>query len=147
MQYAERTILALTILALVGLSLWLQWDVLSQSNAAKADNDLAGPDYYIEGVRINGREQDGIRFLLTADRQERRTEHGPAILENPQLTQFNTQYGNRHTVAKRGEIAPDGSELILIGDVRVSQEKGHKRPANVTDAERFTIRLAPRDKS
>ena len=108
----------------------------------EATTQPKGEDYYIEGVRISGRDENGIRFLLTAQRQHRKAENEPAILERPRLTQFDEQHGERQTMAEHGEIKADGSVLILTGNVRIVQEKTTDQPNTVTDTNRLTIRLA-----
>ena len=142
MQSLENITVAFTLLALVGLSLWLD-ATFDPSNAPReATTQPKGEDYYIEGVRISGRDENGIRFLLTAQRQHRNAENEPAILKRPQLAQFDEQHGERKTTAEYGEIKADGSELTLTGNVRIVQEKTTDRPNTVTDTNRLTIRLA-----
>ena len=142
MQSLEKITVALTLLALVGLSLWLD-ATFDPSNAPReTTTQPKGEDYYIEGLRISGRDENGIRCWLTAQRQHRKAENEPAILERPRLTQFDEQHGERKTSARHGEIKADGSELTLTGNVRFVQEKTTDRPNTVTDTNRLTIRLA-----
>ena len=142
MQSLENIAVAFTLLALVGLSLWLEATFDPSNVPREATTQPKGEDYYIEGVRISGRDDNGIRFLLTAQRQHRNAENQPAILERPRLTQFDEQHGERTTTAERGEIKADGSMLTLSGNVRIVQEKSTDRPNTVTDTNRLTIRLA-----
>ena len=142
MPSLEKITVAFTLLVLVGLSLWLD-ATLDPSNApGEATTQSKGEDYYIEGVRTSGRDENGIRFLLTAQRQHRKAENDPAILEGPRLTQFDEQHGDRKTSAEHGEIKADGSVLTLTGNVRIVQEKTTDQPNTVTDTNRLTIRLA-----
>ena len=142
MQSLEKIIVAFTLLALVGLSLWLDATFNPSNTPSEATTQPKGEDYYIEGVRISGRDDNGIRFLLTAQRQHRNAENQPAILERPRLTQFDEQHAERQTLAEHGEIKADGSMLTLSGNVRIVQEKSTDRPNTVTDTNRLTIRLA-----
>ena len=142
MQSLEKIIVAFTLLALVGLSLWLDATFNPSNTPSEATTQPKGEDYYIEGVRISGRDDNGIRFLLTPQRQHRNAENQPAILERPRLTQFDEQHGERQTLAEHGEIKADGSMLTLTGNVRIVQEKSTDRPNTVTDTNRLTIRLA-----
>ena len=142
MQSLEKITVAFTLLALVGLSVWLDATFNPSNTPSEATTQPKGEDYYIEGVRISGRDEHGIRFLRTAQRQHRDTENDPAILERPQLTQFDEQHGERQTLAEHGEIKADGSMLTLSGNVRIVQEKSTDRPNTVTDTNRLTIRLA-----
>ena len=142
MQSLEKITVAFTLLALVGLSLWLDATFNPSNTPSEATTQPKGEDYYIEGVRISGRDDNGIRFLLTAQRQHRNAENQPAILERPLLTQFDEQHGERQTLAEHGEIKADGSMLTLTGNVRIVQEKSTDRPNTVTDTNRLTIRLA-----
>ena len=142
MQSLEKIIVAFTLLALVGLSLWLDATFNPSNTPSEATTQPKGEDYYIEGVRISGRDDNGIRFLLTAQRQHRNAENQPAILERPRLTQFDEQHGERQTLAEHGEIKADGSMLTLSGNVRIVQEKSTDQPNTVTDTNRLTIRLA-----
>ena len=142
MQSLEKITVAFTLLALVGLSLWLDATFDPSNTPSEATTQPKGEDYYIEGVRISGRDDNGIRFLLTAQRQHRNAENQPAILERPRLTQFDGQHGERQTLAEHGEIKADGSMLTLTGNVRIVQEKSTDRPNTVTDTNRLTIRLA-----
>ena len=66
MQSLEKIIVAFTLLALVGLSLWLDATFNPSNTPSEATTQPKGEDYYIEGVRISGRDEHGIRFLLTA---------------------------------------------------------------------------------
>ena len=141
MQSLEKITVAFTLLALVGLSLWLD-ATFDPSNAPREATTQPKGEDYIEGVRISGRDENGIRFLLTAQRQHRNAENDPAILERPRLTQFDEQHGERQTSAEHGEIKADGSVLTLTGNVRIVQEKTTDRPNTVTDTNRLTIRLA-----
>jgi LPS export ABC transporter protein LptC len=142
MQSLEKITVAFTLLALVGLSLWLD-ATFDPSNAPReTTTQPKGEDYFIEGMRTSGRDENGIRFLLTAQRQHRDAENDPAILKRPQLAQFDEQHGERKTTAEYGEIKADGSELTLTGNVRIVQEKTTDRPNTVTDTNRLTIRLA-----
>ena len=142
MQSLEKIIVAFTLLALVGLSLWLDATFNLSNTPSEATTQPKGEDYYIEGVRISGRDDNGIRFVLIAQRQHRNAEDQPAILESPRLTQFDEQHGERQTLAEHGEIKADGSMLTLSGNVRIVQEKSTDRPNTVTDTNRLTIRLA-----
>ena len=142
MQSLEKSTVAFTLLALVGLSFWLDATFNPSNTPSEATTQPKGEDYYIEGVRISGRDDNGIRFLLTAQRQHRDAENDPAVLERPELTQFDEQHGKRTTTAERGEIEADGSELTLTGNVRIVQEQTTDRPSTVTDTKRLTIRLA-----
>ena len=142
MQSLENITVAFTLLALVGLSLWLDATFDPSNVPREATTQPKGEDYYIEGVRISGRNENGIRFLLTAQRQHRKAENEPAILERPRLTQFDEQHGERQTIAEHGEIKADGSVLTLTGNVRIVQEKTTDQPNTVTDTNRLTIRLA-----
>ena len=142
MQSLENITVAFTLLALVGLSLWLDATFDPSNTPREATTQPKGEDYYIEGVRISGRDENGIRFLLTAQRQHRKAENDPAILERPRLTQFDEQHGDRETSAEHGEIKADGSVLTLTGNVRIVQEKTTDQPNTVTDTNRLTIRLA-----
>ena len=142
MQSLEKITVAFTLLALVGLSLWLDATFDPSNAPGEATTQPKGEDYYIEGVRISGRDENGIRFLLTAQRQHRKAENDPAILERPRLTQFDEQHGDRKTSAEHGEIKADGSVLTLTGNVRIVQEKTTDQPNTVTDTNRLTIRLA-----
>ena len=142
MQSLEKITVAFTLLALVGLSLWLDATFDPSNTPSEATTQPKGEDYYIEGVRISGRDENGIRFLLTAQRQHRDAENDPAILERPRLTQFDEQHSERKTTAEYGEIKADGSELTLTGNVRIVQKQTTDRPNTVTDTKRLTIRLA-----
>ena len=142
MQSLEKMTVAFTLLALVGLSLWLDATFDPYNAPRAATTQPKGEDYYIEGVRISGRDENGIRFVLTAQRQHRNAENEPAILERPRLTQFDEQHGERQTIAEHGEIKADGSVLTLTGNVRIVQEKTTDQPNTVTDTNRLTIRLA-----
>ncbi|SVD82991.1 uncharacterized protein METZ01_LOCUS435845, partial [marine metagenome] len=84
MQSFEKITVAFTLLALGG---WLWLAPFDPSNApGEATTQPKGEDYYIEGVRISGQDENGIRFLLIAQRQHRNAENDPAILERPRLT-------------------------------------------------------------
>ena len=80
MQSLEKIIVAFTLLALVGLSLWLDATFNPSNTPSEATTQPKGEDYYIEGVRISGRDDNGIRFVLIAQRQHRNAEDQPAIL-------------------------------------------------------------------
>ena len=142
MQSLEKIIVAFTLLALVGLSLWLDATFNPSNTPSEATTQPKGEDYYIEGVRISGRDDNGIRFLLPAQRQHRNAENQPAFLARPRLTQFDEHHGERQILAEHGEIKADGSMLTLSGNVRIVQEKSTDRPNTVTDTNRLTIRLA-----
>ena len=142
MQSLEKIIVAFTLLALVGLSLWLDATFNLSNTPSEATTQPKGEDYYIEGVRISGRDDNGIRFVLIAQRQHRNAEDQPAILERPRLTQFDEQHGERQTLAEHGEIKAYVSMLTLSGNVRIVQEKSTDRPNTVTETNRLTIRLA-----
>ena len=104
MQSLEKITVALTLLALVGLSLWLDATFDPSNIPREATPQPKGEDYYIEGVRISGRDDNGIDFSLIAQRQHRDAENDPAILERPRITQFDEQHGKRETSAEHGEI-------------------------------------------
>jgi LPS export ABC transporter protein LptC len=145
MQSLDKITVAFTLLALVGLSLWLD-ATFDPSNAPReTTTQPKGEDYFIEGMRTSGRDENGIRFLLTAQRQHRNAENEPAILTRPRLTQFDELHGGRETLAEHGEIKADGSVLTLTGNVRIVQEKTTDRPNTVTDTNRLTLRLASKD--
>jgi len=145
MHSLDKITVAFTLLALVGLSLLLD-ATFDPSNAPReTTTQPKGEDYFIEGMRTSGRDENGIRFLLTAQRQHRNAENEPAILTRPRLTQFDELHGGRETLAEHGEIKADGSVLTLTGNVRIVQEKTTDRPNTVTDTNRLTIRLASKD--
>lgn len=147
MRHSENVILVLVMAALVGLSLWLQY-VLTQPDESTVEVAAShDPDYYMENFTATGRDPQGRRYLLEAERMVHYPDDGSSLLDNPHVVQYEAGQAPRHSYSDSGWLSGDGEEIVLTGHVRVIQGDGSAGAGGITTTNRLKIRLKPKHKN
>jgi len=141
---SENIVLAMLMIALLGLSIWLQFGLLETEPLREEPEITHDPDYYVENFTATGMDEEGIRYVLEAERMVHYPDDGSALLDNPHVIQFQPGSVPRHVYAESGWLSGDGGEVRLTGNVRVIQGMGSIDAGGVTTANKMKIQLKGR---
>ncbi|MFC3607856.1 LPS export ABC transporter periplasmic protein LptC [Stutzerimonas tarimensis] len=90
-------------------------------------------DYYVEGSRTVQFQPDGsLHYVLTAERLEHLRSSDISLLTLPDLNLYRGGDIPWHVRSERGEVAPGGTEVELIDQVRIARTDQRGRPTIVT---------------
>ena len=115
-------LLVLTFALVTGLSAWLQFGLLDSPEAEPTAAEKNAPDYYIRNLVFTGRDEQGKKYELRADRMVHYPFGDRALLDNPHIIQFSPDGAPRHVTADSGWLDNVTSEILLTGNVRVVQD-------------------------
>lgn len=95
----SESFLYIAILGMVGLfGLWLQNLVLEDDVEVQSAELRHDPDYYIENFTATGLDKNGKRrFVIKAKRMAHFPDDDTALLDYPQITQYQEGLAPRHT--------------------------------------------------
>jgi len=112
----------IALLGLIGLlSIWLQAEFIEE----EVTTNYLGrhdPDYYIENFTAKGMNKEGKKaFMLEAERLAHFPDDDTALLDMPHLVQYFEGQQPRHIFADSGWISSNGEEILMTGNVKVTQ--------------------------
>ena len=64
-----------------------------------------------------------------------------SLLDSPRLVQYQGDQPLRHTTSESGWLSGDGKDVLLTGNVEVTQNPSEGGSGSVTRTERLTVRL------
>ena len=139
--HIERLVLLGVLGAMAGLSIWMQVNLLEP-----AENKMAAPltneaDYYIQNFTATGRDEAGVIYVLKAERLAHFPLDNTSLLDKPHLVQYEKGKPARQATSESGWMAGDGSEVLLTGNVEVTQFRSGEDAGSVTRTKRLTVRL------
>jgi len=137
----ERLVLVGVLGAMAGLGIWMQVNLLEPAEN-KAEAPLTNePDYYIQNFTATGRDEAGVIYVLKAERLAHFPLDNTALLDKPHLVQYQEGKPARQTTSESGWMSGDGSEVLLTGNVEVTQFRTDADPGSVTRTQRLSVRL------
>lgn len=140
-RHLEQAVLVATIAVMFGLSLWLQMNFLKPTLPQNGTVISHEPDYYIHKFTATGRDANGIAYVLEAKRLAHFPDDNTALLDEPQLVQYEQDTSSRTTSSDSGLVYENGTKILLQGNVQVTQGATDTAVGSVTSADRMTIKL------
>ncbi len=130
------------LLGLIGLlSIWLQTELVEE----EVTTNYLGrhdPDYYMENFTAKGMNEDGIKsFLLEAERLAHFPDDDTALLDSPHLVQYPENQAPRHIFADSGWISAGGDEILMTGNVKITQARGPQGPGFTQKTKKMRVLL------
>ena len=144
LELRQNIILIGVFFALVVLSAWLQFGLLNTPVSELSEEEKNAPDYYIENFVSTGMDASGKKYELKADRMVHYPFGDRALLDNPQIVQYDLDDTPRHIYADSGWLYNATSKVLLTGDVRVVQSQTDTA-GGVSMGEKMVIILNDRD--
>jgi len=144
----SESLLYISILSVVGLfGLWLQNLVLEDEEVTVSIEERHDPDYYIENFTVTGLDKNGKRrFIIKAKRMAHFPDDDTALLDYPEITEFEEGSAPRHTFADSGWMNSTGDEIIMTDNVRVVVEADETSPGGTINTKRLRILLTEGEK-
>lgn len=144
----SESFLYIAILGMVGLfGLWLQNLVLEDDVEVQSAELRHDPDYYIENFTATGLDKNGKRrFVIKAKRMAHFPDDDTALLDYPQITQYQEGLAPRHTYADSGWMNSTGDEIIMTDNVNIVIEADDNNPGGTIKTKHLRILLSPDEK-
>ncbi|MED5533223.1 MAG: LPS export ABC transporter periplasmic protein LptC [Pseudomonadota bacterium] len=137
----ERLVLIGVLGAMAGLGIWMQVNLLEPAENKTTAPLTNEPDYYIQNFTATGRDEAGVIYVLKAERLAHFPIDNTALLDKPHLVQYQEGKPARQTTSESGWMSGDGSEILLTGNVEVTQFRNDEDPGSVTRTQRLSVRL------
>ena len=137
----ERLVLIGVLGAMAGLGIWMQVNLLEPAENKTAAPLTNEPDYYIQNFTATGRDETGVIYVIKAERLAHFPIDNTALLDKPHLVQYQEGKPARQTTSESGWMSGDGSEVLLTGNVEVTQFRTDEDPGSVTRTQRLSVRL------
>ena len=143
MSWLERIVIFSVVIALVGLTAWMQSDLLGEpENEEQVVTENHDPDYYIENFSAVGMDTGGNRqYLLEADRMVHFPDDDTSLLDKPHVIQYETGRAPTHIYSETGWVSANGDEVKLTGNVRVIRGRDDTGSGGVTTTDTLNIVL------
>lgn len=140
-QYLERAVLLGVLCLMAALGIWMQISLLEPAQTKKASGPGHTPDYYIQNFTATGRDEAGVIYVLTAERLVHFPDDNTSLLDKPHLVQYENGQASRQSISESGWMSGDGSEILLTGNVEVTQFRNADDPGSVTRTQRMLVKL------
>ena len=137
----EKLVLIGVLGAMSGLGVWMQVNLLEPAENKTAAPLTNEPDYYIQNFTATGRDEAGVIYVLKAERLAHFPIDNTALLDKPHLVQYQEGEPARQTTSESGWMSGDGSEVLLTGNVEITQFRTDEDPGSVTRTLRLSVRL------
>jgi len=140
-RHFNRLALVAVLVALAALSWWLPNALTPRSNLFDGDS-RHDPDYTIENFTATEMNAQGQRkHELRATKLEHYADDDSADLTQPYLVQFAPDTAPVHTRADRGRLSPNGKEILMQGNVRVTRGASGVDPAGEVQTREMRVIL------
>lgn len=140
-QHFNRLAIVALLIALAALSWWLP-NALTPRSGLFDSESRHEPDYTIENFTATEMNAQGQRkHELRAAKLEHYADDDSADLTQPYLIQFAPDAAPVHTRADRGRISPDGKEILMQGNVRVTRGASGADPAGEVQTREMRVIL------
>lgn len=137
----NRLALVVVLVALAALSWWLPNALTPRGNLFDSESRHE-PDYTIENFTATEMDARGWRkHELRAAKLEHYADDDSADLTQPYLVQFTPNSAPVHTRAERGRILPNGKEILMQGNVRVTRGASGADPAGEVQTQEMRVIL------
>ena len=137
----NRLAIAAVLAALAVLSWWLP-NALAPRSGLFGTEGRHEPDYTIENFTATEMNAQGQRkHELRAAKLVHYADDDTSDLTQPYLIQFSPDTAPVHTRADRGRITPDGKEIFMQGNVRVTRGASGADPAGEVQTREMRVIL------
>mgnify|MGYP003409019213 CR=1 FL=1 len=137
----NRLAITALLVALAALSWWLPTALTPRSGLFDSEN-RHDPDYTIDNFTATEMNAQGQRkHELRATRMVHYADDDSADLTQPYLIQFSPDTAPVHTRADRGQLSPDGKEILMQGNVRVTRGASGTDPAGEVQTREMRVIL------
>lgn len=129
---------------LVTLSFLVWWlpRVLNERTTLFAGENRREPDYIIENFTATAMDPQGRRkHELRAAKLRHYPDDDTSELDRPSLIQFPPDGPPVYTRAEHGIVSPDGKEILMRDNVRVTRGAGGNDPGGEVTAQEMRVRL------
>jgi len=110
--------------------------LLDQKPQASTDNAV---DFYAINAKSVEFQADGkLHYEMTSDKVEHLKESDKSLITKPDLLLYRGTDLPWHVQSERGEVAPGGTEVELIDNVRIARTDEKNRPTIITSS-RMTV--------
>ena len=143
-----ESLLYIAILGMVGLfGIFLQNALIEDQPEPQNFDQRHDPDYYIENFTATGLDKNGARrFVIKAKRMAHFPHDDTALLDFPEITQFQEGAPPRHTYADSGWMNSTGDEIIMTDNVRIVVESTEDTAGGTIKTKRLRILLTKNEK-
>ncbi|MEA1888513.1 MAG: LPS export ABC transporter periplasmic protein LptC [Pseudomonadota bacterium] len=143
MNWLERIVIFSVVMVLVGITAWMQSDLLGEPvNEEQVITESHDPDYYIENFSAVGMDTDGNRqYVLEAERMVHFPDDDTSLLDKPHVIQYEPGNAPTHIYAETGWVSANGDEVKLTGNVRVIRGRDSTGSGGVTTTDTLNIVL------
>ncbi len=143
MNWLERIVIFSVVIALVGITAWMQSDLLGEpASGEQIITENHDPDYYIENFTAVGMDTDGNRqYMLEAERMVHFPDDDTSLLDKPHIIQYEPDRAPTHIYSETGWISANGDEVKLTGNVRVIRGRDSTGSGGVTTTDTLNIVL------
>ncbi|HJX19042.1 MAG TPA: LPS export ABC transporter periplasmic protein LptC [Acidiferrobacterales bacterium] len=140
-RHFNRLAVVAVLVALAALSWWLP-NALTPRSGLFDSESRHEPDYIIENFIATEMNAQGLRkHELRAAKLEHYADDDSADLTQPYLIQFPPDAAPVHTRADRGRVSPDGKEILMQGNVRVTRGASGADPAGEVQTREMRVIL------
>jgi lipopolysaccharide export system protein LptC len=137
----SRLALVAVLVLLAALSWWLPLRLTDRGPVFEGETRHA-PDYVIENFTAIAMDAIGWRkHELRADRLEHYPDTDTVEIDKPYLIQYVPGSPPTHTRAERGTASPDGKEILMRGNVRVTRGRGNGQVGGEVVAQEMRVIL------
>jgi len=137
----NRLAVAALLVALAALTWWLP-NALTPRSGLFDGESRHDPDYTIENFTATEMDARGWRkHELRAARMVHYADDDSADLTQPYLVQYAPDAAPVHTRADRGRVSPDGKEILMQGNVRVTRGASGTGPAGEVQTREMRVIL------
>ena len=110
--------------------------LLEQKPQASADNAV---DFYVLNAKSVEFQADGkLHYEMTSSKVEHLKDSDKSLVTKPDLFLYRGAVEPWHVQSERGEVAPGGTEVELIDNVRIARTDEKGRPTIITSS-RMTV--------
>ncbi len=140
-RHLNRLAVAAVLAALAALTWWLP-NALTPRGGLFDGDSRHEPDYTIENFTATEMNAQGERkHELRAARMVHYADDDTSDLTQPYLIQFPPGAAAVHTRADRGQISPNGKEILMQGNVRVTRGASGVDPAGEVQTREMRVIL------
>ena len=140
-RHLNRLALVAVLVALAALAWWLPNALTPRDNLFGSES-RHDPDYTIDNFIATEMNAQGQRkHELRAAKLEHYADDDSADLTQPYLVQFPPDAAPVHTRADRGRVSPDGKEILMQGNVRVTRGASGTDPAGEVQTREMRVIL------
>lgn len=139
--HLNRLVVAAALIALAALSWWLPTALTPRGSLLDSESRHE-PDYSIENFTATEMNAQGQRkHVLRAAKLVHYADDDTSDLTQPYLIQYPPDAAPVHTRADRGRVSPNGKEILMQDNVRVTRGASGNDPAGEVQTREMRVIL------